>query len=433
MLEFSATDRATRLLMGMSPHHDERRAADGRGCAATLAQRVAIVDRIEQALRARLDDHTSPGLFDGACGQALFYAYLYEHTRDDAHLEVAHRIIERLVDLLATGHVSASHCGGLAGIAWCLDHLLERGLIDLEGSRDELFTPVDELLCLRVLADLRDGRRDFLHHGLGAVPYLVARSRTPAVRACLEAVVDELERTSVTDESGTRWVDHLRDAGGALVFNLGLAHGIPGILTLLSLIYERGIAVERASRLLRAGVRWVRASRLPDEDQGVAMYPIRVDGNGNAIGAPHSRLGWCYGDLGIATAFAGIGARTGDRELVDDAHAMLRHTLAHRTPENGEIADASLCHGSMGVAQIYRRAHLSTGDGAFLAAAEQWLQHGLTLAQWVDGAAGFKARMRDGFETRLDLLQGVSGIGLAMVAALGPAGASAWARCLLIS
>lgn len=351
------------------------------------------------------------GLLNGACGAALFYAYYAEHTQQDEHAERVHEIVDDVIAALAAKQVQPAHCGGLAGVAWCLKHLDERGLIDAGG---DTLDSIDDVLCRALVHDVEIGARDFLHDGLGAVLYLSERIASPVVRAALATTISELERTAVRDERGTRWIDPKGN------FNLGLAHGNPGILALLSHIDLPG-----ASDLRDDVVRWVHTTRFADPAAG-SHYPTGVDASGIAVHTDASRLGWCYGDLGIAVALMNAGHTA-------EAVALLRHVAAHRTPEDGQVVDAALCHGSMGIAQIYRRAHWITGDADLRDIADRWISHGLSLATFPDAPAGFKYCMRSGYEPHHSLLQGVAGIGLALLASIGPSSESAWDRSLLLS
>ena len=371
-----------------------------------LERTLADIDR---NLRARLDVRP-PGLLDGVCGEALFYAYYYELTGDEAHLEVVHRIVEQLLDRPSG---LASHCSGLAGIAWCLDHLIARGLLDPGGSKDALFAPIDRKLAAAVAADLAAGRRDFLHDSVGALLYFRARLPAEPARACLASAIVTLARSSITDEHGTRWPNHV-DRPGPPIYDLGLAHGIAGIVSLACVALSAGIETERAAGMIAGAVRWMRSTRR----DGASRFPVAVDRDGGAIGPATTRLGWCYGDLAVAIAFAHAGARLGDRALQAEAHELMHHVLASRTVDDGKVVDAALCHGAMGIAQIYRREFLATGDHAFRQGADRWLQLGLTLPTGEDDGG---------------ILQGSPGIGLAIIAALGPPEASDWDRCLLLS
>lgn len=387
-----------------------------------LDARHTLVE-IDRALARWLDTNVPLGLLDGACGAALFYAYYAQLGERDEHVERVHRIVGDAVDALASHSLGPGHCTGVAGIAWCLQHLTSQGFID---ASDEVFDPLDEVTAHAMVQGVRAGARDVLHDGLGAVLYLVERSARPHVRASLELVVAELERTATRDARGARWTDDRAR------YSLGLAHGNPGILAMLAQLVRAGIAPGRSAALLADGVRWLRSTRFPDPGTG-SWYPTAVDGDGVPTRQVSSRLGWCYGDLGIAISLFHAGATLGDASLVDEAAELLRHAARHREPAEGHVADAALCHGSMGIAQIYRRAALVTGDAAFAVMADRWIDHGLAQARWTDGAAGFKYALADGYVPSFSVLQGVAGIGLALIAALGGPSESAWDRSLFLS
>lgn len=379
---------------------------------------------IDRALAHWLETPTNPGLLDGSCGAALFYAYYSAITGCDDHRERVYRIVGDAMDALGTRALAPAHCGGIAGIAWCLHHLVGRGLVE---AADDVFEAVDDVLCRALVHDVGIGAHDFLHDGLGAVLYLGERAASPLVHASLAIAVDELERTATRDARGTRWIDER-----SRTFNLGLAHGTPGIIALVARLHASGVAPSRTAALLEDGVRWLRSTRFADPGSG-SHFPTAVDLAGEPTHRTSSRLGWCYGDLGVAVSLLDAGTALDDRALVAAATEILHHTIAHRSAEDGQVNDAALCHGSMGIAQIYRRAYHVTSDEALRAAADRWIDHGLSQAHWADGAAGFKYSMAHGYVPSFTLLQGVAGIGLALIAAIGPASESAWDRSLLMS
>ncbi len=354
-----------------------------------------LLHHIDRALRESAE--VRPGLLDGDAGRALFRAYYFQLTGDDDQIDLLHALVERCLAAVATGVASRSHCSGLAGIGWGLQHLAALGMIDAADAFDEL----DRVLLPWVIADLDAGRSDFLHDGVGALLYAIERLPTPAARACVEAALDRLERVY-----------------RAAPLDLGLAHGAAAALVLASHADERGVACQP---LLRRLTELVRAARSPC---GPSLYPALA-------GDPEpSRLGWCYGDLAIASALWRAGTRLGDTAVLAAARELLVHTLAHRDADNGKIADVSLCHGSMGVSHMYRRAALATGDGGWLVGADRWLAHTLSLAARPHGL-DFHLLSRD--VACDDLLQGTAGVGLALIAALDPTTAPAWDRCLLLS
>lgn len=392
--------------------------------------------RIDVALREFTRREPRPGLLNGYGGAALFHAYHFLWTRDERHLDQAHQVIGRTLDAVAAEHPGPSFCSGLAGIAWSLQHLVRIGLVEPDDSA-EVFAQVDDLLAPAMDAALAGGRHDFLHEGLGIALYFVERLPDPAARVQLERAVARLEATAVGDgRGGLRWLDRFtrrgREAGGAPCYNLGLAHGVPAIIAVLALLHDHGVARAQTAPLLRGATRWLRATRLPETARAASLFPILVDADDRPLGPTQSRLGWCYGDLAVATALGRAGAALDDRDLVDEAHRILRHTCAHRTADNGAIEDASLCHGSMGVSHMLRRA-ARDGDAELRDGADRWLDHTLSLGAGPGGSAGFQCWREDHFVDCFDLLQGITGIGLGLLAAVDRDTPPAWDRCLLLS
>jgi hypothetical protein len=87
----------------------------------------------------------------------------------------------------------------------------------------------------------------------------------------------------------------------------------------------------------------------------------------------------------------------------------------------------------MGVSHIYRKIFQATGEKLFLKASDYYLYATLHFSSWKDGAAGFKYRTDKGFKNNYGLLEGITGVGLALMAALDTDTVPAWDRCLLIS
>jgi hypothetical protein len=407
------------------------------GNAAESRARVArAIDRIHGALRSFVDPAAPHGLLDGACGAALFYAYDFQRTQDDAALDLAHRAVTQALAALAGTQMSHALCSGTAGIAWCLQHLVRMELLSAEDT-DATFAEVDAVLARAMDTALQGGGYDFLHQGLGIALYFLERLPAASARAALETAVHHLAaHAAPAPGGGLRWRDRFtgraRELSSGPCYNLGLAHGIPAIVGVLAAIHARGIATEHTAPLLRGATSWLRSLACPD---GASCYPILVDADDRPLGPPHSRLGWCYGDLGVAMPLVAAGRALDDASCIADARAILVHAL-DRTAADGAIEDASLCHGSMGVSHMLRRAARATGDAALDRGADRWLAHTLDIGEGPDGPdapAGFACWMQDGFVARHDVLQGIAGVGLGLLAALDFESSSGWDRCLLLS
>lgn len=147
--------------------------------------------------------------------------------------------------------------------------------------------------------------------------------------------------------------------------NLGLAHGIAGPLSLLSLAYREGVVVgghqEAIERLVdifldfamedQNGVYWPRLLTLDDWRRGAAAE-VR------------SRPSWCYGVPGVTRAIQ-LAALALDRP---HWHTMAQKSLLPllSTPlEEFGIEDAGLCHGWAGLLHLIRACNSTMHDQRF--------------------------------------------------------------------
>lgn len=395
-----------------------------------------VLQQISQELDSFIEQEPHPGLLNGYSGTALFYAYYYNLTGKKKHLQKVHQVLLKSVQALSEEELILSHCSGVAGIAWCIQHLMQAGFAEGDGMQD-IFEEADDILGSFMESDLRDNNYDFLHQGLGMTLYFLERLPHAKASQYLNEVVMHLEKTAMVNANGISWKDHFsrtsQELGNQDCFNLGLAHGVPAIITILGMIYEKGIATDTALALIDRSVSWLLAVQNKPESGVTSLYPGLVGTNNEAIHGKQSRLGWCYGDLGIAITLWNTGQRTQNQQYLQAAYNIFEHTLKHRDSKNGSVNDACLCHGSAGIAQIFRRASLAGGDPLLLQGAGHWTQQTLQMNTWKDGAAGYKFYNHPSYENCYNLLEGITGIGLSLIASLDKDTAPAWDRCLLLS
>jgi hypothetical protein len=210
--------------------------------------------------------------------------------------------------------------------------------------------------------------------------------------------------------------------------NLGVAHGLPGVLPVLAQAVAAGAAPERTRGLLNGAVACLLSLRLPAGSGSV--FPVAW-----APGKePHpASTAWCYGDLGIAAALWVTARAAGEpgweAEALDLARAVARR------PQ--EARDACLCHGAAGNGHLFNRLHQATGDPELLVAARAWMVRALDLREPGRGIGGFlhwgpDATGELGWRDDPTLLTGAAGVGLALLAATTPL-EPAWDRFLLLS
>jgi lantibiotic biosynthesis protein len=396
---------------------------------------MVVLQRICTELDSYVTIDTNTGLLGGYTGVALFYAYYYQLTGKEEHLDKVYEIIEKCLQALAEEPMNGSHCSGIAGVSWCIQHLTEMGFIEADETSDT-FTDIDVLIADFMVSELAEGRNDFLHQGLGSALYFLERLPAATAVTQLQNLVQQLEKTAIRLPGGIAWKDHFSNKSQQHkeqdLFNLGLAHGNPAIIDILARCYEKGIAREATLPLITTGIQWLMGTRNKPGDATQSLFPVLVDAGNKAMGEAHSRLGWCYGDLGIATMLWNTGRRLGRNDYQQEAHQMYRRMALHRNAKNGAVNDACLCHGSAGIAHIFQQVGLATNDATLLDASGDWLQMTLHMNNWPDGAAGYKFYHHPDYISSHNVLEGIAGIGLSLISFVDTEIKPAWGSCMLI-
>ncbi len=370
------------------------------------------------------------GLLNGRTGMALFFFYYSLYSRKEAHYDFALETISDILDNIDNDRLLPSFTSGLAGIGWLLEHLNQHNILDAET--DEMLADVDRFLKALMIREIQYGQYDFLHNAIGHAFYFLSRSANPQAREILIRFVDELEKISVTDpKGGIKWRDLFsKDSKEKEIYNLGMAHGMPAIIVFLARMIRKGIAAEKSLHLLKGAVTYLLRQEL-DREVHACCFPTRIfDGRE----MHRSRMGWCYGDLGIGMALWQAAEAAKDTQWKEKALDILIYSSKRKELKENSVNDAGLCHGAAGIAQVFNRMFLNTRQEVFKDTAIYWTLETLKMAQFDDGLAGYKCFFnRDNlvWATSAALLDGISGIGLGLLAAISPA--PNWDACFLLS
>ena len=410
------------------------------------------VDAIAQALeswspdREQADGRGGSDVFvgGGSAGVALFHGYLAKAAGAERQEARAGQLLDEAIDALATIPMRPALYAGFTGVAWTAEHLGR--LLQDEGEEDDaededMNEEIDKALLTAVESSSWVGDYDLISGLVGFGVYALERVPRPSAVRCLEAIVDRLDETAERRGQEVTWFtppevmpDISREQTPLGCYNLGVAHGVPGVIALLADACRLGIREERARPLLEGAVRWVVPQHL--EDQKGARYPAWI---GPGIELRPSRLAWCYGDPGIAAVLLYAARAVGMEEWESAALEIAAHA-ARAEPENSGVRDAGLCHGALGLAHLYNRIHQAGGGELFANAARLWYQAGLDMRKPEGGIGGYEALVPERGDGDLKLgwgadpgfLTGAAGVGLALLAAVTPV-APDWDRLLLLT
>ncbi|HYO14346.1 MAG TPA: lanthionine synthetase C family protein [Thermoanaerobaculia bacterium] len=374
------------------------------------------------------------GLAGGNSGLAFFFHYLAEARLERGYEETALNLLERAIEGTAELQAPPGLYGGFSGVAWTLEHLRGRLFEEDEGSED----PGEDVAS--VLSDFLDRtpwRLDYdLISGLvGYGVYALERTPLPGGAECLRKVVARLSETAERRPEGISWrtTPELirpqdREAYPEGNFNLGVAHGVPGVIGFLGEACAAGLETE-ARPLLDGAVAWLLAQKLPPEAGSVFAYSTAPGHEPSP-----ARLAWCYGDLGIAASLLLAARAVGQEEWEREALELAR-ACAARPPEASGAVDAGICHGTAGISHLFNRLYQATGDPALREAALFWLERTLEHRTPDQGIGGYSMYVPDaqgtmGWHGDAGFLTGTAGVALALLAAATPVEPE-WDRVLL--
>ena len=317
---------------------------------------------------------------------------------------------------------------GVSGILWAFSHVNNLNSVKVNLS-DIIGDEMNDFLFQCSKKDISRHVYDYLHGGISVLLYFLERVEEEKCRKIIEQLLIEIEKTSENFPEGISWMEGFHFVSkNEKRYNLGLAHGMPSIIVLLSRVLEKNIASTVTKKLLDGAIKWVLAQKRGEGGNG--LFPSTIPSTSPYFG----RVSWCYGDLGIAIAILQAAIISNNDSWKEQAVEIGLNTAKRVQPEAGSI-DTCFCHGTSGNAHIFNRLYHYTGIMDFKNAAFYWYMQTLQIYK-ANGHFKYFMRDEDGgnprWEDRAGILEGISGIGLVLLSAITDIEPK-WDRCFLLS
>ncbi len=196
---------------------------------------------------------------------------------------------------------------------------------------------------------------------------------------------------------------------------MGMAHGMASIMVILSKLLEVSPDSAKLNKLIDGSLKFYYDNKLPNDC--LSVYPYKSDD----IRIKRScRLAWCYGDPGIANSLYLSSKSIANNNMLNHSLSIYSHAAKRRDLIENLVMDAGFCHGSAGLVHVFNRAYHRTKDPIYMDSANFWIGQTLKMAKYAGGIAGFKTWQNESKEwiNSYSLLDGVSGIGLALISAV---------------
>lgn len=359
-------------------------------------------------------------------GSALLFQY--EYAKQFSLASEAEILERKLVDFLKHFQQSeeVTFFGGLSGNIWLVHFFEKKGVID------DLLTEINKELTDFILFNINKcnaySNYDFLHGSLGMLHTITECQslfeRSFATDMC-SAILEGIQR----NEKGfyfQNWMNLFDSKTEVKEVNFSLSHGIAAAVIIFSKI-KSPASVEATKQLLQY------ISSYKSESNTISLYPGTMQDDSPVT--YNSRLAWCYGDLGIASAFWQAGKSFENEEWKSEAITIMLHASRRRDLKENLVVNAGFCHGTSGIAHIFNRFYKETGLQEFDEARWYWLAQTLILLENENGLPDFKSwQGNKGWVTDNTLLEGTAGIGLVMLGFLSDDVQDLdWDSCLLLS
>jgi lantibiotic biosynthesis protein len=363
------------------------------------------------------DDVNSLNLANGLAGRAVLFAHMASaESREEKFRDLATSALQTIASTLPqVTPLLPGMFSGVCGIAWATQHvsaLLQLSEYRLADTFEDIVTFIEGYLDRDI-----EFEYDLIAGVTGIGLWALSLENEEWRDRIIARVLLILRKSAKVTTHGFSWQTpelrrkRVRAEISPLLpeFNLGVAHGVPGVIGFLSLCLKKNCNPAEVCEMLAPVVDDLRA-------QTLGPYTLSAFATTTGDSTP-SRLAWCYGDAGISLVLymaASALSSPNIRALADDTRDRF---LVRRRDDFSSVVDATLCHGSAGLLHICTKLAEHGSSSKLAAAATFWRHHLLEKREEKLGICGFPCwdGLRRRYRSNPAMLAGAAGIALVMV------------------
>jgi lantibiotic biosynthesis protein len=393
-----------------------------------------------QKLRQQESLQLGPGLATGWSGLALLFEHADRCRPGEGWADEARDALHRAAQSTAAdpNRLPPGLAAGWAGVGFASNYLSRDGQ-RYRAWRREL-GPRLERSCLEAAAKVVGGRGGYAFADFDQISGLVGvvagflgadppEALGSVTRALTEGTLRQPGRPPWGTPAALLPSSMVSDRYPLGVVNLGLAHGLAGVVAALALALRKGAAGADGELALVVAADTL-ASAVEQHDGSPTLPHMLPLGNARAHEGP-GRSAWCYGPPGAARALSLAGAVLRQPDITRLANDLLVASVA-RPPDIAGLSTPTFCHGIAGVLQIAARMAADTADTSVAALVPQ-LCAGLLGCFDPTSVLGFRALGPRGMQPDVPgLLDGAAGIGLVLLS-ISHWPDPSWDRAFLLS
>lgn len=282
-------------------------------------------------------------------GALIYFSTKYKYSNEEKYKVKSLTLFKKFIDVFPEYEFQTGILEGFDGVGILLTHLKDCKILDT----DYLLDDIEPYLIQSIKLTISNNNFDLLYGGIGKIQYLLSNNRFKEdnIKGLIDDLIDNLYETRIEINGRIYW--HELDSDK---INLGLSHGITSVFIFLIRLKELKIKNKYINRLIKGLINSF--IYFENFSNGISIFGAGFPYSKK--NPAHSRLAWCYGDLGIAYAFLYGSKVLNDKRLKIKYYEMLDLLLQRGVSDSGLVHfndysffDTGFCHGISGIFYIF--------------------------------------------------------------------------------
>ncbi|WP_128100887.1 lanthionine synthetase C family protein [Paenibacillus sp. DCT19] len=334
-----------------------------------LAKKMSNVEYVQSILDSKTIEYKSTSVAVSYPALCILFSELELNFPNCDFDTVAHKYLEIVNYYLEKNNTSdISLFDGLCGVgfaAHCMSNNGERYQSFIENLNKYIVSIADRNISEYKRIPFNEFSYDIMYGLAGTANYLMNFKSETQVKDTLMSILQYLTNICKIDESGIpkfairsdhSQLFHLANDPKVMYVNLGVSHGIPGVLLVLSKSYESGVYFEEQLEAIKCLSNYISKSFVNKGDDFFweTQRLIGTDG----VKALQSRDAWCYGTPGVAYSLLIASRILNDNKMRN----LAIHSMKLSLKRLREVVSPTFCHGISGICSLTRKFYEYTGD-----------------------------------------------------------------------
>lgn len=365
------------------------------------------IDAIADALQLSQNQLHGFGYSSGLLGKVLFFYYYSEYTANSSYAQWAENLLTKAIRKVSKPYQGRNYYKEVSELGIFIEYMSANNL--LQTDTDKLLTPLDPVQIVGMEAALKQNNFDPSNGALAAGLYFLARSQSSSqAHVYLYQLTEALLAMGHTNEK--RHLFWKSQLFGTENIYLGISHGLALIILFLCRMYKLSILPDKCKHAIHHTVMYILSQERDYRKEGY-FFP-------NIVGeaAKTTRLGLCYGDMGVGYSLYQASVILQDDSLQKKAIEIFDFSAERIDPEQSLVRDAGILYGASGVALLFDRMFDLTQRSLYKQAASYWYQSIPSYSVTTNATAGYQGVFNQAFDhTNIAFMEGIAGIGCTLI------------------